>query len=156
VKNVLSSVHDNASNNGIINAPTTSGTESVGGSIPISSKSSITSAESQVSKTLYCEVQNMPLCARTDSIKKRTIEKPIPVISVKKSSRPKAEIVEESLPMMSIDPSPSTIDRPTIASTDSVAITEKTKLDTKMTKRVAYLQVEIKMRPSRRVIHIPP
>ncbi|XP_067207373.1 kinesin-like protein KIF23 isoform X3 [Linepithema humile] len=142
VGSILSSVHDNASDN-VLKAPTASGTESVEESI--SNKiSSITSAESQVSKSLHCEVrQNMFLRARINGAKERTVEKPIPMIS-KKSSRPKTEVVQESLPTTSIDPSPSTI-----ASTDNVADT-KTKLDTKMTKRVAYLHVEIKRRPSRR------
>ncbi|XP_012219278.2 kinesin-like protein KIF23 isoform X6 [Linepithema humile] len=127
VGSILSSVHDNASDN-VLKAPTASGTESVEESI--SNKiSSITSAESQVSKSLHCEVrQNMFLRARINGAKERTVEKPIPMIS-KKSSRPKTEVVQESLPTTSIDPSPSTI-----ASTDNVADT-KTKLDTKMTKR---------------------
>lgn len=143
----MSSVYDDASDNGILKVLTTSETESAEGSTLVSNKiSSTTSAESQVSKSLHCQ-QNMPFCAKT---KEKTIEKSVPTISTKKPSCLKTEIVQKSLPMMSIDPPPSTT-----ASTNSAADT-KNKLDTKTTKRVAYLQVEIKMRPSRRVIHIPP
>lgn len=149
VRNILLSVHDN----GALKAPTTSETESVEESIPISNKtSSVISIKPQSSKSLHCEVnQNMPFCTTINDIKESIIENPI-LISRKKSSYLKTEVVDESLPTTSIDPSSSTI-----ALTDSAASTKtNNKLDTKMAKRVAYLQVEIKRKPSRKVIHIPP